>query len=592
MVLACVLFVIGLLMLYYGAEWLVKGASSLARSLGLTPLVIGLTVVAFGTSAPELVVSIISSFQEKSMIAVGNVVGSNICNIALVLGLASLFMPIKSNESVVKRDIPIMLGISLYLMLISLNSTIGRLEGATLLCGIIIYVCLNYYYAVKGTKQASSREKFSKELAAEDVEHIPSRARQIALIVAGILFVVAGAQVLIDSAVKIMHTFGISEKFIGLTVVALGTSLPELLGGKKAYSPAFYSTGIFIVSILIGMGAGLITGCIGAGGGFIIAPALMSAGIKGILAVGTDLFHIFAKAIMGSVIHRKLGNVSVPLAIVFLIGAIIGATAGGVLNRVLYEINPVLSDAFITTVYSLMLGFLGTYALIDFLKARKAPGTADEGAHGGKSEGADMGGLPKKLQAVKIPPLVKFDFDLVPGGRGISWVFLVLSGALVGLAAGIMGVGGGFLTFPIFVYVLGVSSMTTVGTDIFQIVFTAGYASISQYAIYGFIFYTLAMGMLLGSLLGIQVGALVTKVVPGITIRGFYAMAVLAGFINRIFALPAKLNAMDVIKIDPGTASVLESIGVWAFFIVIGVFSVWVIGTFLTNIPKLKGEEV
>ena len=372
----------------------------------------------------------------------------------------------------------------------------------------------------------------------------------------------------------------------------VGGALPELLGGKKAYSPAFYSTGIFIVSILIGMGAGLITGCIGAGGGFIIAPALMSAGIKGILAVGTDLFHIFAKAIMGSVIHRKLGNVSVPLAIVFLIGAIIGATAGGVLNRVLYEINPVLSDAFITTVYSLMLGFLGIYSLIDFLKARKAPGAADEGAHGGKSEGAEMGGLPQKLQAVKIPPVVKFDFDLVPGGRGISWVFLVLSGALVGLAAGIMGVGGGFLTFPIFVYVLGVSSMTTVGTDIFQIVFTAGYASISQYAIYGFIFYTLAMGMLLGSLLGIQIGALVTKVVPGITIRGFYAMAVLAGFVNRIFALPAKLGAMDVIKIDPGTAGFLESIGVWAFFIVIGAFSVWVIGTFLTNIPKLKGEEV
>ncbi|MBU4345253.1 MAG: sulfite exporter TauE/SafE family protein [Desulfobacteraceae bacterium] len=372
----------------------------------------------------------------------------------------------------------------------------------------------------------------------------------------------------------------------------IGGALPGLLGGKKAYSPAFYSTGIFVVSILIGMGAGLITGCIGAGGGFIIAPALMSAGIKGILAVGTDLFHIFAKAIMGSVIHRKLGNVSVPLAIVFLIGAIIGATAGGVINRVLYEISPVLSDAFITTVYSLMLGFLGIYCMIDFLKARKAPGAADEGAHGGKTEGAEMGNLPKKLQALKIPPMVKFDFDFVPEGRGISWVFLVLSGALVGLAAGIMGVGGGFLTFPIFVYVLGVSSMTTVGTDIFQIVFTAGYASISQYAIYGFIFYTLAMGMLLGSLLGIQIGALVTKVVSGITIRGFYAMAVLAGFVNRFFALPAKLNAIDVIKIDPGLASVLETIGVWAFFIVIGAFSVWVIGTFLTNIPRLKGEEV
>ena len=375
----------------------------------------------------------------------------------------------------------------------------------------------------------------------------------------------------------------------------IGTALPELLGGKKAYSPAFYSTGIFIVSILIGLGAGLITGCIGAGGGFIIAPALMSAGIKGILAVGTDLFHIFAKAIMGSVIHRKLGNVSVPLAVVFLIGAIIGATFGGLINRVLYEINPVLSDAFITTIYSLMLGFLGIYAMTDFLKARKADkGDAPHGggdAHGGKVEGAEMGNLPKKLQAMKIPPMIRFDAEIIPGGRSISWVFLVLSGALVGLAAGIMGVGGGFLTFPIFVYMLGVSSMTTVGTDIFQIVFTAGYAAISQYAIYGFIFYTLAMGMLLGSLIGIQIGAMVTKVVPGITIRGFYAMAVLAGFVNRIFALPAKLGEMDVIPIAKETGVVLETIGVWAFFIVIGGFSVWVIGTFLGNIGVLKGEE-
>ena len=370
--------------------------------------------------------------------------------------------------------------------------------------------------------------------------------------------------------------------------------MPEILGGHKAYSPAYYSIGIFIVSILIGMGAGLITGCIGAGGGFIIAPALMSAGIKGILAVGTDLFHIFAKAIMGSVLHRKLGNVSVPLAAVFLIGAIIGATVGGVINRVLYEINPVLSDAFITTVYACMLGFLGAYAMFDYLKARKAESPADahgEGGHGVKDEGADMGSLPKKLQAVSLPPRIKFDFDLVPGGRSISWLFLVLSGALVGLAAGIMGVGGGFLTFPIFVYVLGVSSMTTVGTDIFQIVFTAGYAAISQYAIFGFIFYTLAMGMLLGSLLGIQIGAMVTKVVKGITIRGFYAMAVLAGFVNRAFALPAKLSAMGVIDVSKGTAATLEAIGVWAFFIVIAGFAVWVIGTFLTNIGKLKGKE-
>jgi hypothetical protein len=370
-------------------------------------------------------------------------------------------------------------------------------------------------------------------------------------------------------------------------------ALPGVLGGKKAYSPAFYSTGIFIVSILIGLGAGLITGAIGAGGGFIIAPALMSAGIKGILAVGTDLFHIFAKAIMGSVIHRKLGNVSVPLAAVFLIGAILGATMGGLLNRFLYEINPVLSDAFITTIYSLMLGFLGTYALLDFLRARKASRQGGfRGAGKGKSEGADLGNLPRRLQAVKVPPMVRFDLDLTPGGRQISWIFLVLSGALVGLAAGIMGVGGGFLTFPIFVYMLGVSSMTTVGTDIFQIVFTAGYAAISQYAIFGFIFYTLAMGMLLGSLVGIQVGAMVTKVVPGITIRGFYAMAVLAGFVNRFFALPGKLASMEIISLSPGMIKVLDGIGIWAFFIVIGGFGVWVIGTFFKNIGVLRGKEV
>jgi len=379
--------------------------------------------------------------------------------------------------------------------------------------------------------------------------------------------------------------------------IALADDLPAMLGGKSTYSPAFYSTTIFLASIGIGLMAGLITGCIGAGGGFIIAPALMSAGIKGILAVGTDLFHIFAKAIMGSVIHRKLGNVSVPLAAVFLIGAILGATLGGLINRGLYELNPVISDAFITTIYSIMLGFLGFYALFDFLKARGISKKADApkgttAHHGGKSEGADIGGLPRKIQGIKIPPMVRFDHDLVPGGRAISWVFLVASGALVGLAAGIMGVGGGFLTFPIFVYVLGVSSMTTVGTDIFQIIFTAGWAAISQYAIYGFIFYTLAMGMLLGSLLGIQIGAMATKVVPGITIRGFYAMAVLAGFVNRIFALPSKLSDVGFIPLSKEAGSFLESIGIYAFFIVITIFSVWVIGTFLKNIPVLLGKGV
>ena len=227
MIIAWVLFVIALLMLYYGAEWLVKGASSIARSFGLTPMVIGLTVVAFGTSVPELVVSVISSLQQKSMIAVGNVVGSNICNIALILGLVSLFIPIKSNSSVVKRDIPIMLGISLCLLLISLNSQIGRLEGATMVCGIILYTWFNYRFVMK-EKYAASEENYTSELAGDEIEYISSRVKQITLIVAGIVFVVSGAEILIDSAVKIMKIFEVSEKFIGLTIVAFGTSLPEL----------------------------------------------------------------------------------------------------------------------------------------------------------------------------------------------------------------------------------------------------------------------------------------------------------------------------------------------------------------------------
>jgi cation:H+ antiporter len=223
MILFITLCLVGFALLYFGAEWLVKGSSSLARSLGVTPVVIGLTVVAFGTSAPELVVSVISSIQAKSMIAVGNVVGSNICNIALVLGLSAVFNPIKSDPSVVRRDIPIMLAISLYLLLLTFNSTLGRIEGTTLFGGIIAYTFFNYYLAKKETAGAAGIES---EL--EEIGFIASRPKQLVLIVAGIAGVVGGAQIVVDNAVKIMTILGVSEKFIGLTIVAFGTSLPEL----------------------------------------------------------------------------------------------------------------------------------------------------------------------------------------------------------------------------------------------------------------------------------------------------------------------------------------------------------------------------
>jgi uncharacterized protein len=369
-------------------------------------------------------------------------------------------------------------------------------------------------------------------------------------------------------------------------VVSILEAAP-LLGGKEAYAPAFYSTNIFLVSMAIGLAAGLITGCIGAGGGFIITPALMAAGVKGILAVGTDLFHIFAKAIMGTTVHKKLGNVSGKLAIAFLVGSGGGTFIGGAINQGLYNKDPLLSEAFISIVYSVLLGFLGFYALADFLRSRKEGGGGD--AHGGPASGTP--GLAVKLQGMKLPPMITFDEDFVPGGKRISGVIVAMGGVVVGIMAAIMGVGGGFITFPMFVYIFGVSSMTTVGTDILQIIFTAGLAAIGQYAIYGYVFYTLAMGMLIGSLIGIQVGALTTKVVKGIHIRGFYAVSILAGFINRAATLPKKFTELEVINIPKPITSNIEFFGNIVFWVVVAAFGLWVFSKFFANLGLLREEE-
>jgi uncharacterized membrane protein YfcA len=378
-------------------------------------------------------------------------------------------------------------------------------------------------------------------------------------------------------------------------VIGVAWAAPDVLGGKEAYAPAFYSSSVLLVSILIGLAAGLITGCIGAGGGFVITPALMSMGVKGILAVGTDLFHIFAKSIMGTVIHRKLGNVSGKLALAFVVGSTGGVVVGGTLNRAIYDYNPVMSDLFISLVYVFLLGFLGTYAMVDFIKLSRAGRAhrtlAPEEQRVTAAPAVPTTGLAQKLQSVQIPPMITFDEDLVPGGNRISGVFVAICGAIVGLVAAIMGVGGGFLTFPMFVYMLGVSSFTTVGTDILQIIYTGGFASITQYAIYGFIFYTLAMGLLLGSLVGIQIGALTTKVVKGMYIRGFYAITILAGFIDRLFALPRKLNQMEIISISTDITKVLDLMGTIIFFAIMAVFGFWVFFMFFKNLNKLRGVK-
>lgn len=387
---------------------------------------------------------------------------------------------------------------------------------------------------------------------------------------------------IIKNKKKLMILLAMLTPIFAISFVDAG----DMIGGKTAYAPAFYSNLIFIVSIAVGLAAGLITGCIGAGGGFIITPALMAAGVKGILAVGTDLFHIFAKAIMGTTVHKKLGNVSVKLAIAFLVGSAGGTFIGGAINKGLYDKDPLLSEAFISLIYAVLLGFLGTYAMIDFLKARK--GTADSGSHGAHGGPSGVPPLGVKVQNLKIPPMISFDEDL--GGRKISGVIVAMGGVVVGILAAIMGVGGGFITFPMFIYVFGVSSMTTVGTDILQIIFTAGIGAVTQYAIYGYVFYTLAMGMLIGSLIGIQVGALTTKVVKGIHIRGFYAMSILAGFVNRLSTLPKKLTELEVINMSKSVTSGIEFVGNIVFWLVVGFFGFWVMSKFFSNIKNLREE--
>ena len=365
----------------------------------------------------------------------------------------------------------------------------------------------------------------------------------------------------------------------------------SFLGSRHAYGPSFYSTSIFVVSIFVGIAAGLITGCIGAGGGFVITPALMAVGVKGILAVGTDMFHIFAKAIMGTVVHKKLGNISLGLAFSFLVGSTIGTFLGGELNRFVYDLYPILSDAVISIIYSIVLGFLGFYALFDYFRLSRAikKGTIVSGsAHG--SSGAGMTPLARTLQKVKLAPMITFDQEVVPGGRRISGWVMAVGGLIVGLLATLMGAGGGFVTFPMFVYGFGVSSMTTVGTDILQIIFTSGFGSILQYAIYGYVFYTLALGMLIGSLLGIQIGALTTKVVKGVHIRGFYAVSILAGFVNRMATLPNQFVRLGYIKLDPSLVAGIEYVGNIAFWIVVIFFSVWIFAKFFAKIGYLRQE--
>jgi cation:H+ antiporter len=225
-----ILFILlGLALLYAGAEGLVKGSSAIALKLGLSPLVVGLTVVAYGTSMPELIVSVKSALAGQSGIAVGNVVGSNIFNIGVILGVASIICPIKVNFQLVKIDVPIMIGITLLAMFFFLDGALARWEAGVLFAGILLYTCGSIIYAKK-TTTAEVHAEFEEAIAKE----VKPLWLDLLFIAGGLGLLVFGSRFLVDGSVSIARTFGISEAIIGLTIVAAGTSTPELAASMVA----------------------------------------------------------------------------------------------------------------------------------------------------------------------------------------------------------------------------------------------------------------------------------------------------------------------------------------------------------------------
>ena len=211
----------GLVGLYIGAEGLVRGASSFAFRIGITPLVVGLTVVAFGTSAPELLVGLLGTDD----VAVGNILGSNVANLALILGAAAMVKPIEIKSRAVRRDLPIMVAATLLFIAVAINGSLSQLNGVILLAAMVGYLGYTFFEARRDMEQFE--ELVGDEIGdLEPDEHPPWR--DVMMLVGGIAALALGAKLMVDGAIVIAHSIGVSELVIGISIVALGTSLPEL----------------------------------------------------------------------------------------------------------------------------------------------------------------------------------------------------------------------------------------------------------------------------------------------------------------------------------------------------------------------------
>ncbi|HSO11527.1 MAG TPA: calcium/sodium antiporter, partial [Anaerolineales bacterium] len=226
MTITILLFIGGLVVLILGAELLVRGASRLAAAVGISPLVIGLTIVAAGTASPEIAVSLQAAVNGQGDLTLGNVLGSNIFNILFILGITAILAPIVIAEQLIRKDAPIMLGVSLLAFALGVDGNLGLWDGLTLIAGLIVYTV----FALRQSRRES--REVQKEYAREFAEKQPRSARNtstnVLFILIGLGLLVLGARWLVDSAVTIAKVLGVSELVIGLTIVAVGTSLPEV----------------------------------------------------------------------------------------------------------------------------------------------------------------------------------------------------------------------------------------------------------------------------------------------------------------------------------------------------------------------------
>jgi cation:H+ antiporter len=221
-----VLFVIGLVLLIVGAEALVRGASRLATTVGISPLVVGLTVVAFGTSSPELAVGVQAAFTDQADITLGNIVGSNIANILLILGIAATITPLTVSVQLVRLEVPLMIALSLLVLFFALDGQLGRMHGIVLIAIAIGYTAFAIYKSRKETSAENGRGSHHLD----DIEPLKEQPLivQLGLIVFGLALLVLGSRWLVNGAVAVAETLGVSQLIIGLTVIAAGTSLPEI----------------------------------------------------------------------------------------------------------------------------------------------------------------------------------------------------------------------------------------------------------------------------------------------------------------------------------------------------------------------------